>query len=112
MPIKTVNCETLNKWLNNSEAVLIDVRTQAEHQASNIKQAHLIPLDQICKDKLPNCNGKKLVIHCQKGGRGNSACEKLLKEDPNLEIYNLEGGITAWQQLGQTVNSSGKFSYH
>jgi rhodanese-related sulfurtransferase len=31
--------------------------------------------------------------------RSYKACEKLLSEDPNLEIYNLEGGIAAWEKF-------------
>lgn len=108
MSIKTVDCKTLKKWLENNEAILVDVRTGAEHKSQNIKEAKSIPLDEICKNKLPNHLGKKLVIHCQKGKRGGAACEKLLQEDPDLEIYNLEGGLDAWQQVGQEVKSSGK----
>ena len=36
------------------------------------------------------------------------ACEKLLKENEDLEIYNLEGGIMAFENSGCEVNSSGK----
>jgi len=32
----------------------------------------------------------------------------LLAEDPSLDIYNLEGGIEAWNAAGLTVASSGK----
>jgi hypothetical protein len=67
-----------------------------------------LPLGSVSKSALPPCAGKKLVIHCRKGGRGGSACEKLLTEDPNLDIYNLEGGIEAWNTAGLAVVSSGK----
>ena len=39
---------------------------------------------------------KKLVLHCRSGKRSLTAGAKLLEENPNLEIYNLEGGIIAW----------------
>ena len=68
----------------------------------------LLPLGSVSKSALPPCAGKKLVIHCRKGGRGGSACEKLLAEDPSLDIYNLEGGIEAWNAAGLTIASSGK----
>lgn len=109
MPLKTVNAKTLKQWLDNNEAVLVDVREPAEHEAESIKGASLLPLSGINKAALPNCAEKKLVIHCKKGGRGGSACEKLLAEDPSLEIYNLEGGISAWTEAGYQINSSGKF---
>ncbi|HCR85432.1 MAG TPA: rhodanese [Alphaproteobacteria bacterium] len=109
MPIKTVNSETLKQWLANGEAVVVDVREPAEHSAENIKGAKLVPLATVSKNKLPDCCNKKLVVHCRSGGRSTKACEKLLAEDPNLEIYNLEGGISAWSGAGNEVGTSGKF---
>ncbi|MEK6746940.1 MAG: rhodanese-like domain-containing protein [Pseudomonadota bacterium] len=109
MPLRTVDAKTLKQWLDNGEAVLVDVREPAENKAQNIKGSFLLPLSEVNKSSLPDCSGKKLVMHCRKGGRGGSACEKLLSEDPALEIYNLEGGITAWEETGYPINDSGKF---
>jgi len=108
MALKSIDAKKLKIWLDNNEAVLVDVREPAEHAAENIKGATLLPLGSVSKSALPPCVGKKLVIHCRKGGRGSSACEKLLAEDPSLDIYNLEGGIEAWNAAGLTVASSGK----
>lgn len=107
MALNTVNAKTLKTWLDNGDAVLVDVREPAEHAAQNIKGATLLPLSRISKSTLPPCTGKKLVIHCRKGGRGGTACEKLLAEDPNIEIYNLEGGLAAWVEAGLAIESSG-----
>lgn len=109
MALKTIDAKTLKTWLDNNEAVLVDVREPAEYAAENIQGAKLIPLGNISKSALPACADKKLVIHCRKGGRGGSACQKLLSEDPALDIYNLEGGIEAWRAAGLMVASSGKF---
>lgn len=109
MPIKTVDAITLKRWLDSGEAVVVDVREPAEYESENIPGAKLIPLGKISKQLLPDTTGKKLVVHCRSGKRAGSACEKLLAEDPNLEIYNLEGGISAWSEAGLEVKSSGKF---
>lgn len=109
MAIRTVDAHTLKSWLDKGETVLLDVREPAEHNAQSIPGATLTPLAGVSRKILPDIAGKKLVIHCQAGRRGSSACEKLLMEDPNLEIYNLEGGIAAWKQAGYSINSSGKF---
>lgn len=109
MPIKIVDAATLKRWIDSGEAVVVDVREPAEHAAENISGATLLPLGGISKSKLPEAKGKKLVIHCRSGKRSSSACEKLLAEDPNLEIYNLEGGISAWAGAGHAVKTSGKF---
>lgn len=108
MLLKTIDSKTLKNWLENGEAVLVDVREPAEHAASNIEGAVPLPLGKINKTTAPPCAGKKLVIHCQKGRRGETACKKLLSENPNLDIYNLEGGIEAWSANGFAVISSSK----
>jgi rhodanese-related sulfurtransferase len=109
MPIKTVDANTLKEWLVTGVAVLVDVREPAEFQAESIKGAQLVSLSGVCKSALPDCAGKKIVIQCHSGRRSFSACEKLAAENPELEIYNLEGGITAWKDAGYLVENSGKF---
>ena len=106
--MKTVNVTTLKEWLAKGEAVLVDVREPAEHAAQNIPGAKLVPLSTFSKIKLGDIQGKKLVLHCQAGKRGQTACEKLLAEDPALEVYNLEGGIAAWMQSGCASGGSNK----
>ena len=109
MPIKTVDAATLKKWLSNGEAVVVDVREPAEHKSEKIEGASLVPLATVNKNSLPNCCGKKLVIHCRSGKRSSAACQKLIEEDADLEVYNLDGGILAWMEAGHEVKSSGKF---
>ena len=108
MALHTVDAPTLKRWMETGEAVVVDVREPAEYASENIAGATLLPLARVTKSALPACAGKKLVIHCRKGGRGGSACQKLLAEDPNLEIYNLEGGLEAWSAAGFKVGCSGK----
>ena len=100
MTIKTIDAKTLKKWLENDEAIVVDVRQKAEHNAQKILKSTLIPLAEICHNLLPNCANKKLVLHCHSGKRSMSACQKLIAENSDCEVYNLEGGIVAWNALG------------
>jgi rhodanese-related sulfurtransferase len=99
MAIHSVDAVTLKYWLDRNEAVLVDVREPGEHAVEKIEGAVLLPLSSISKNTLPTVGNKKLVIHCHLGRRSYRACEKLLSEDPNLEVYNLEGGIDAWAKF-------------
>jgi rhodanese-related sulfurtransferase len=101
--IHTVTAQELHQWLANDEAVLVDVREPAEYQAGHIAGSTLIPLGTVNVAKLPELNGRKLVMQCHLGGRSRTACMKLLSENPELEPYNLEGGITAWALAGFEV---------
>ena len=109
MPLRTVDAATLKNWLDKGEAVLVDVREPGEHEAAYIPGAFHLPLAKVSKSALPDASAKKLVIHCKAGKRGGMACEKLLAEDPNLELYNLEGGLDAWAEAGHEVKTCGKF---
>lgn len=105
MSVKTVDPATLRQWLEQDSAILIDVREPAEHRARHIVQARPIPLGKVQTEGLPE--GRRIVVHCLKGGRGAAACEKLARQNPRLEIYNLAGGIDAWAAAGLPVRTGG-----
>lgn len=106
MTVQTVNVQTAKQWLDNNKAILIDVREAVEHVSCRIPDAELHPVGSICSNSIPQTD-KKILIHCQRGLRGNNACQKLIAENDALEVYNIEGGIEAWQQAGLPVESSG-----
>ena len=105
--MRSVNAATLKLWLENNEAVLVDVREPAEYRAAHIKQAKLIPLSTLTIESVPLCAGKKLVIHCHKGGRSTAACQKLLAANSDTDLYSLEGGLEAWVKEGLPTQVSG-----
>ena len=106
--IKSIDPITASEWLDNKEAVLIDVREPAEYNEVHINGAHLIPVNTVSINKLPaDIKNKKIIVHCMLGKRGSTACEKLLSENPNLDIYNLTGGIVAWENAGLKCNKKG-----
>ena len=105
MTVNNIDAATVKIWLDNNEAVLIDVRELQEYKANNIPHSVLIPLAQISFAALPALSGQKLVIHCQSGKRSASACLALAPEIAN--VYNLDGGIIAWEQAGFLTNKIG-----
>lgn len=104
-PLK-INSKQLKSWLENEQVILVDVREPWENQNVRIDGSILIPLNSINLDNLPKLNGKKLVIHCRSGMRSEVACCELINDDPNLEVYNLEGGIESWMNSGYDVKRS------
>jgi rhodanese-related sulfurtransferase len=98
--VKTVEISTLKKWLENDEVFLIDVREVDEYNESNIKEAVLMPLATVNLEEIKkqNTENKKIAIHCRSGKRSMNACNTLLIQDPSLELYNVEGGILAYNE--------------
>ena len=104
--MKNVDAKTLKQWLSDGEAIVIDVRESAEHTANNIPEASLCPLGELDKKKSNFPKNKKIVMHCKTGKRGSLACQKLLEIYPELDVYNLQGGIEAWEIAGFTTKKS------
>ena len=79
---------------------LLDVRQPREYEESRIPGATLIPLPQL-SDRLQELDPEKPVLtYCAIGGRSRAAAQ-LLAGQGFKEVYNLKGGIKAWN--GQTA---------
>lgn len=109
MPITNIGIKKLKQWLADNKAVVVDVREPGEYKSGHIKGAFNKPLSTVDVEEvnMPQHNHKNLVLHCLSGKRSMMAAEKLLAEDPEIEVFNLEGGITAWQNAGEPTVSSG-----
>lgn len=107
--IHTADAPTVAKWLEDNEAVLIDVREPAEYRAEHIAQAQNLPLSLVTLSSvhLPEHKGKKLVVQCLSGRRAQMACEKLMAENPPFDVWNLEGGINGWKEAKLPIRTSG-----
>ncbi|MCS5591488.1 MAG: rhodanese-like domain-containing protein [Gammaproteobacteria bacterium] len=103
--IYNVDAQTLSQWLNDDEAVLIDVRQTEEHNSARIDGATNLPLETVAIDKvnLAQHQNKKLVLHCLAGGRSAMACQQLIAAGIGVDVWNLEGGIAAWQNAGLQI---------
>jgi len=100
MTVKTITVHDLHGALATRNVTLIDVREPSEYNAAHIQGATLIPLAQL----LPEHVGTgKVVFQCKSGGRSHAACELILKANPQADVYNLTGGITAWIESGYPV---------
>jgi rhodanese-related sulfurtransferase len=86
------------------QAILIDVRTPAEVQQGKIPGA--VPIDFNSPDfkgKISKLDkNKPYFVYCAAGGRSSKAAN-LMEELGFKKVYNLSGGITAWQDEGLPV---------
>ena len=106
MTIENIDAATLRKWQEADKAVIVDVREPAEYDAEHIEGAALVPLGRLRRAALPDHSGRKLVVMCRVGGRGQAACQRLRAEmSPQETIYHLEGGLFAWKGAGFPVES-------
>jgi rhodanese-related sulfurtransferase len=99
MSVREISAKQAKEIIEQEKAQLIDVREPAEHANLHIPNAKLYPGGRISAKGIEDPE-QALIIYCQKGGRGKSACEKLLSENPSLKVYNITGGIEHWQESG------------
>lgn len=105
--INNISVEELKDRLDKGEVILVDVREPAEYKTECINGSCLIPLSQLAVEKLPS-RSKPIVVQCGSGKRSMEACKKLLSQDPTINLYNLDGGISAWKAAGETTAKSGR----
>jgi rhodanese-related sulfurtransferase len=101
---KDVDAAEFERLAKQPDTVILDVRTPGEYAAGHVKDAKLINWndktfgEQIAKlDK-----GKTYLVYCAVGGRSAKACSKLDGLGV-AKVYNLAGGIKAWETAGKPV---------
>ena len=96
--MKTITSKELKNIINNKEDFqLIDTREDYEHIEFNIGGT-LISLGNIISHLAEIEKEKRVVFYCRKGVRSHIAIQRLQQKFPFNNLYNLKGGMEAWQQ--------------
>ncbi|RLJ73733.1 rhodanese-like domain-containing protein [Pedobacter alluvionis] len=96
--MKEISVQELKEKIDNKEDFqLIDVRETFEYEVSNLEGENiplggiLIEADKVSKDK-------PVIIQCRSGKRSAAAVMQLEQQYGFDNLYNLKGGILAWQE--------------
>lgn len=98
--MEEITVQELKAKMENKEKFhLIDVREPYEYEEANIG-GKLIPLADLPNylDELEEWIDDEIIMMCRSGKRSASAQQFLLMEGFD-HVYNLEGGILAWQEM-------------
>ncbi|MBQ9417374.1 MAG: rhodanese-like domain-containing protein [Bacteroidales bacterium] len=97
--IHTIGVDDFAQLIQQSHICLLDVRTAKEYADDHIPNATLIDISQ--PDFLPKTTHlpDTIAIYCRSGKRSLKAAQLLAPRGHTL--YNLEGGILAWQKAGK-----------
>lgn len=95
---QSVDVVTFAEIIQDSNVVLLDVRTQNEYEAGHIPGAILIDVTQAdflpkCKQQLPL--DKTIALYCRSGNRSKKAAQLLSQE--NYKVVELNTGFNAWK---------------
>lgn len=93
--------ELKTKLQRGDQFILLDVRQESERKKAHIPNSKFITLSALpeCCDQLDS--SLEIVVYCHLGGRSAQATNFLIQK--GYKAVNLEGGITAWTQSGESA---------
>ena len=100
-----VNVEDFAALIDTSNTgLLLDVRTDAEFIEGHLKGATQLNFYEASFEASLDAMDKNIpvFVYCRNGGRSGKTAKKM-KEKGFESVYNLEGGIIAWQREHSVV---------
>ena len=94
--------EAMALLVQRPSVFLLDVRTPAEFREAHLDGARLIPVDQLGSRLAEIPRDRPVLIYCAVGSRSAQAFS-LLARRGYPEVYNLDGGISAWAAQGLPI---------
>lgn len=104
-----LNASDFKSIIDPAKGILLDVRTPEEVAGEHLEDASFIDVfDPKFTDKINMMDkSKEIYVYCKGGGRSSQAANILL-ENGFKKVYNLQGGIMAWNNEGYaTVQTEG-----
>jgi len=87
--------------LTSGGALLLDVRSKGERQATLIPGSRHVPLEQLAGQLKQLPKDRVIVCQCASGHRSGIAARQLRAE--GFDARSVSGGITAWKNAGLPV---------
>jgi len=84
------------------ELYLLDVRTPGEYREARLANAKLIPISHLLKRLQEVPKNRPIIVYCAVGSRSSQVVGYLARVG-FPEVYNLYGGIYAWNKKGYPV---------
>lgn len=104
--MKSVGPIEATQLSNRQDAVFLDIREDSEYKGGHIPDAIHIPLKQL-PDRVAELNkfkNKPVIAYCRSGTR-TSGATGILKKHGFENVYNLGGGMLAWQKDNLPVST-------
>jgi len=95
--------------INSDKTTLLDVREMSEIKDGKLNEAIHIPLSTLNKrlSELDKYKDDSVLVYCRSGNRSGSVCRTLSGRGFE-KVFNLSGGIMAWQDAHLPIQRSKK----
>ncbi|HYC36838.1 MAG TPA: rhodanese-like domain-containing protein [Usitatibacter sp.] len=92
------------RLMNQGSALVLDVREAGDFAAGHLPRARHIPIRELSKrlEEISKYKAKPVIVTDRSGPRAGAAC-RLLKQAGFTSVYQLRGGVNAWQQASLPV---------
>lgn len=104
-PVKELSTHDMTQLINKEDAIVVDIRANADFKKGHIIGAKQLSQEQINKSeftKLEKQKSKPIIVVCAMGMNGRRAATQMLKAGfDNVSV--LKGGMNTWQTEGLPV---------
>jgi rhodanese-related sulfurtransferase len=98
--VKDIAPAEATRLINHENAVLVDMRNDKDYRDGHIVNAVHVPAEKHdAAGKLDKYRDRPLIVCCRSGNQSLKLCTELSKKG-FASVYNLKGGLHAWQQAG------------
>ncbi len=103
--MKQIGITQATQLSNRSNALFLDIRDTPDYDTGHIPDSVHIPLKQLSERsaELEKYRDRPVIAYCRSGNRSTSA-GSALKKLGFENVYNLSGGISAWQSANLPVS--------
>jgi rhodanese-related sulfurtransferase len=93
------------QMINHKDAVVIDIREQAEYSRGHIANAKSFPVKVLDERRaeIEKLKSHPVIVSCDTGQRAGAAADKL-RALGLADVYVLTGGLNAWREAGLPVS--------
>lgn len=90
--------------INHRNALVVDVRPVADFSQGHIINAVNVPMNGLQNQlgQLKKHQDRPVIVSCRSGAQSSQACRQL-RSAGFAEVYNLKGGMLAWQNANLPV---------
>ena len=90
------------RMVNDQDALLLDVRLNAEFVAGHLPRARNIPQADVAKRAAELPADKPVIVYCNSSQQAAKAAASL-RDQGREQVFVLDGGLQGWRQAGLPV---------
>jgi len=99
----------VTRLMNQGGTLVLDIREAEDYATGHLPRARHIPMSQLSSrvEEIGKYKDKTVIVTCRNGTRAGAA-SRLLKQAGFKNVFELRGGLNAWEQASLPVEKAEK----